>query len=320
LISGVHELVLQAEERIRPHIRETMLDRAAFSSGPGGPDVYFKLENLQHTGSFKVRGALNKILSLDRESAARGVVAASTGNHGAAVAFALAHLGAPGIVFVPEGAAASKVATIERLGVTPRRVGGDPAETEMYAREFAQENGMTYVSPYNDAHVVGGQGTIGVELERQLGNFDVLVASLGGGGLISGIAGYLAGALPGVEVVACSPENSQVMARSVAAGRILDIESLPTLSDGTAGGVEPGAITFDMCRELIDEYVSVTEDEIKASIRDFIEKQHMLIEGAAAVAVAGYTRLRRRFADKRVVVIICGANIGHDVLRGVLAG
>ena len=319
MIPDLHRLVQEAEVRIRPHIRETILDHSAYFSGLGDADVLFKLENLQYTGSFKIRGALNKMLFLDKASAERGV-AASTGNHAAAVAFGLSQLNTTGIIFVPEGAAASKVDAIERLGVIPRRFGDDPGETEVHARKFADENGMIYVSPYNDAHVVAGQGTIGVDLERQLEEFDVLIASLGGGGLISGIAGYLAVTRPGVEVVACSPENSQVMIRSVEAGRILEIESLPTLSDGTAGGVESGAITFDMCRELIDEYVTVTEDEIRSAMRTFIEKQHMLIEGAAGVAVAGYMKLRDRFAGKRVVIVICGANIGLDVLKGVLDG
>ena len=319
MIADLHELVLEAESRIRPHVRETILDRSAYYSDLTNADVYFKLENLQYTGSFKVRGALNKILALDSDASARGVVAASTGNHGAAVAYSLSRLGAHGIVFVPEEAAASKVRSIEMMGIIPKRVGRDPADTEAHARRYAEENGMTYVSPYNDELVVAGQGTIGVELERQLDGFDVLIASLGGGGLISGIAGYLASASPGIEVIASSPENSQVMIRSIEEGEILDLESAPTLSDGTAGGVEPGAITFDTCRELIDRSVTVTEEEIKSALRGMIDNQHMLVEGAAGVAVACCEKLREHLSGRRVVVVICGGNIGADVLKGVLA-
>ena len=136
--------------------------------------------------------------------------------------------------------------------------------------------------------------------------------------MISGIAAYLKSVQPGVQVVGCSPENSQVMIQSVRAGRILDLPSLPTLSDGTAGGIEPGAITFDLCRELVDDYLTVTEEEIKASLRLFIGGQHMLIEGAAAVAIAAYLKSCQRFAGRNVVIVLCGANISLDTLRDVL--
>jgi threonine dehydratase len=310
--------VLLAEERIRPYIRETFLEHSPYLSGPGEANVYCKLENLQHTGSFKARGALNKVLSLSGEHSGKGVVAASTGNHGAAVAFALRKLRSHGIIFVPENAVQSKVEAIRALGAEVRTFGRDPAETEVYARKYAVENGLTYVSPYNDPQVLGGQGTIGVELERQLARTDVVFASLGGGGLISGIAGYLKSSRPGVEIIGCSPENSQVMVQSVKAGEILDLPSLPTLSDGTAGGVEPGAITFDLCRELVADYVVVSEDEIADALRLFVRTHHMLIEGAAAVAVASYLKIRHRFAGKNVVIVICGANIGLDMLKKVL--
>jgi threonine dehydratase len=276
------------------------------------------LENLQHTGSFKVRGALNKVLSIPTDQRAQGVVAASTGNHGAAVAFALRKLGAPGVIFAPEHAIQSKIEIIKGLGTEVRTYGRDCAETEVYARNFAAENGLTFVSPYNDPQVVGGQGTIGVELERQLPRADAVFVALGGGGLISGIAGYLKADQPGIKIIGCSPANSQVMAKSVEAGEILDLPSLPTLSDGTAGGVEPGAITFDLCRELVDDYVTVTEDEIADSLRLFIRTHHMMIEGAAAVAIASFLKINNRFADKNVVIVICGANIGTDTLKEIL--
>jgi threonine dehydratase len=177
---------------------------------------------------------------------------------------------------------------------------------------------LKFISPYNDPRIVGGQGTIGVELERQLERIDVVFASLGGGGLVSGVAGYLKSLRPNVEIVGCSPENSQVMIQSVRAGKILDLPSQPTLSDGTAGGVEPGAITFELCRALVDDYVTVTEDEIKESLRLFVRTEHMLLEGAAAVAVAAYLKTRERFAGKSVVIVICGANIDLETLKSVL--
>ena len=312
------EEVLRAQERIRPHVRETILEHSIFLSQLGGANVYCKLENLQYTGSFKARGAMNKLLSLTTEELGRGVVTASTGNHGAAVARSASKLNASGIVFMPENSSPSKVRAIERLGAAVRYYGQDCAETEVYARHYAAKNHMTYVSPYNDPQVIGGQGTIGVELARQLGRIDAVYVSLGGGGLISGIGSYLESVQPDLQIIGCSPENSQVMIQSVKAGRILDLPSFPTLSDGTAGGVEAGSVTFKLCRELVDEYVTVTEDEIVASLRLFIETHHMLIEGAAAVAIASYLKTRDRFVGGNVVIVICGANISLEALKVVL--
>jgi len=175
------------------------------------------------------------------------------------------------------------------------------------------------VSPYNDPLVIAGQGTIGVELERQLDRIDAVFISLGGGGLISGVAAYLKSVRPDVRVVGCSPESSQVMIQSVQAGEVLDLPSKPTLSDGTAGGVESGAITFDLCRELVDDYVTVTEEEIADSWREFTGVHHMMIEGAAAVAIASFMKLRAQFAGKNVVVILCGANISLETIKELLS-
>jgi threonine dehydratase len=261
---------------------------------------------------------MNKLLSLMPEELVRGVVTASTGNHGAAVARSVKELNASGIVFVPENAIRSKVRTIERLGADVRFHGKDCVETEVHARQFAARNHMTYVPPYNDPKVVGGHGTIGLELTRQLNQIDTVFASLGGGGLISGVAGYLKSVHPGVQIIGCSPENSQVMIQSVKAGRILDLPSLPTLSDATAGGIEADSITFDLCRELVNEYVTVREDEIKENLRLFVETHHMLIEGAAAVAIASYLKTCDRFAGNNIVIVICGANISLETLKEVL--
>ena len=310
--------VLRAELRIRPYIRETPLDRSEYLSELGGANVFCKLENLQYTGSFKARGAMNKLLALSPEERERGVITASTGNHGAAVARSAGVLGVSAIVFVPEGTDRSKVDAIRRLGGEVRFHGNDCVESEVFARRYAAEHGMTYVPPYNDMQVVGGQGTIGVEIARQLDEVDVVFAALGGGGMISGIAGYLKAVRPGVRIIGCSPENSQVMIQSVKAGRILDIPSLPTLSDGTAGGVEEGSITFDLCRELVDDYVTVTEEEIRDALRAFMDAHHMLIEGAAAVAVASFLKTKDQFRGKNVVVVICGANISAGRLKEVL--
>jgi threonine dehydratase len=310
--------VIAAESRIRPHIRETILDYSPYYSDLTGGNVYFKLENLQFTGSFKVRGAMNKVMSLTPAERERGIVTASTGNHGTATAFSLGKFRAASIVFVPEDADPGKVQAIQRLGAEIHHYGDDGAVAEAQARKYADENGMTYISPYNDPQVIGGQGTIAVELARQLDSIDRIYVALGGGGLISGIAGYIKSIYPNVKIVGCSPINSRVMIESVKAGKILDLPSLPTLSDGTAGGIEPDSITFDLCRKFVDDFETVTEEEIKAGLRQYLQVHHMMIEGSAAAAVAACVKQKDRLAGKQVVVVLCGANIGIQTLKEIL--
>lgn len=280
--------------------------------------VWLKLENLQLTGSFKLRGASNKILLLSREERDRGVVAASSGNHGAAVGCAAAAASSRAIVFVPETAAKSKVAAIRSWGAEVRVHGNDSLVTEIEARRYAATEGMAYLSPYNDGDVIAGQGTLGMELAEQVHDLDAVFLALGGGGLAAGVGGYLKSLLPRVRIVACSPANSAVMHASLEAGRILEMKSLPTLSDGTAGGIESGALTFDLCREIIDDSVLVSEGEIRTALRAVIGSHHTLIEGAAGVAVAGYLARRDRYAGSNVAIVLCGANIDLGVLAEVL--
>ena len=310
--------ILRAESRIRASIKHTPLEYSLPLSGKTGSGVYLKMENLQHTGSFKARGALSKILALPESERRKGVVAASTGNHGAAVAFAAGKVGTRSTVFVPEGASPAKVEAMKRQGAEVCFHGTDSLESEVHARAFARQNGKTYVSPYNDIEVVGGQGTIGIEIARDAPEVDRVFVALGGGGLIAGIACYLKAVNPEVRVVACSPENSCVMIQSLKAGRILELESKPTLSDGTAGGVEAGAITFDLCRDLVDECVLVSEDEIAQAMRTFIESYHMLIEGSAAVAVAAMEKSEQTPRFRSNVVVLCGGNVSLATLRKVV--
>ena len=314
-LSDLQSLCHEAAGRISPHVRHTPVEYSHALSEVSGADVYLKLENLPTTGSFKLRGAVNALLSLG--TGATGVVAASSGNHGVAVAHAAKIAGLYPLIFVPEGAAPSKLEAIEAFGAEIRRVEGDPVLAESAAREHAVENGLPYLSPYNDPRVVAGQGTIGVELASDLPRIDVLFASMGGGGLISGAGGYLKGAR-GTRVVACSPVNSAVMHESLLAGRILDLPSSPTLSDGTAGGVEPDAITFDLCREIVDDSLTVSEDEIRVAMRLIIGRHHTLIEGSAAVAVAGFLQTAKRWTGQKVAIVLCGANVGIGVLKKVL--
>lgn len=310
--------VLRARARLRPHLAPTPLFCSRPLSRDTGAEVYLKHENLQPTGSFKVRGALNFLLALAERGRPRAVVTASTGNHGAAVAWVAERLSLPCTVYVPRGAEPEKLANIEAWGAEVRTVGEDCLEAERAARRAAAGAGLFYIPPYNDLLVIGGQGTVALELYEGLPEVDVVYVPLGGGGLLSGVAAYLKAVRPEVRVVGCSPENSPVMIRSIEAGRILEMASLPTLSDGTAGGIEPGAVTFELCRELVDEFVTVTEEEIAAALRLFIKGHHQLIEGAAAVAVAALLKDRKGLAGKKTAVILSGANIGLKRLGEVL--
>lgn len=310
--------IVLAANRVAPHIRETPLDYSPFFSERSGCNVYLKLENLQYSGSFKLRGAFNKLLSLTPEERQAGCVAASSGNHGAAIAYAMNKLGVTGVIFVPEHTSPAKVDAIRQAGGEVRFFGTDGLDTENHARAYAAGNDMAYLSPYNDEYVIAGQGSCGVEIARQLSPVDAVFVAVGGGGLISGIGAFLKTVNPAVEVVSCQPEASPVMTESVRAGEIIDMPSDPTLSDGTAGGIEAGAITFDICRDLIDRYVLVSEDEIAAGMRDFIDSHHMLLEGAAGVAIAGFLKVAGNYQGKNVVIVICGGNISRDTLRKII--
>jgi len=317
-MTSLKSLVDAAETRIRTHVRETPLEYSAVLSGLTGAAVHLKLENLQRTGSFKVRGAFNRLLTLGEGERDRGIVAASSGNHGAAVALAMGVTGIAGIIFVPSSASRAKVDKIRNLGADVQFAGEESGATELFARSYAAEHHMTYVSPYNDEAVIAGQGTIGAELARQLPAIDAVVASVGGGGLIAGIAGYLKAARSDMVAVGVSARNSNAMAASVRAGRVVETTHLETLSDGTAGGIESGAVTFDLCRSLVDDFVDVDEPAIRSALRLFIESHAMLCEGAAALAISGLLTAREKLRGKTVAVIVCGANIAADTLKAAL--
>jgi threonine dehydratase len=315
-LAALRDQIRAADVRIRPHVWETPVERSRSLQGPE-QTVYLKLENCQHTGSFKLRGAFNKLLCLTTEQRSRGVVAASSGNHGAAVAWAADALGIRAEVFVPEQASGAKIAAIRRLGATVTLFGTDGLDTEIQAREVARARGCEYVSPYNDLEIVAGQGTLGSELLRQLPALDAIFIAVGGGGLISGVAAEIKDKWPNARVVGCLPEASPVMARSVAAGRILEMQSFPTLSDGTAGGIEPGSVTFPLCASLVDEWITVSEEEIADAVRHCLTVEHVLVEGAAGVAVAGFRRLATQMRGVSAIVL-CGANVSAEVLGKVL--
>lgn len=309
---------LEAEKKIRKHIRETPVDYSPFLSSLGNCEVYLKLENIQLSGSFKFRGTMNKLLSLTKEQREKGIVTASSGNHGAAVAYALKILGLKGTIYLPEYASQAKIEFIRNYDADIKFYGDDCVKTEALARETAEKNGLEFISPYNDPKIIGGQATIGIELERQLDRIDTVLVSVGGGGLIAGIAGYLKAVNKGIEIIGCQPVNSPVMYESIKAGRIVEMESKPTISDGSAGGIEPGSVTFDICKNIVDDFILVSEEEIKDAIRLILEKHYIIAEGAGVLSVASFVKAKEKFKNKKVVLIISGAKLSLDKLQEIL--
>lgn len=309
MISKTSDSARQAAARLSGLITRTDLKRSSALSDALGADVFCKLENHQATGSFKLRGATNRLLTLSDEQRARGCVAASSGNHGAAVARAAQRLGVNAIVFVPEHTADVKVRKIRSNGADVRFFGTDGLDTELHARAYAEQHGMFYLSPYNDPEVIAGQGSIGVEILEDLPGVEAVFVAVGGGGLIGGVGSVLKDHEAGTRVYGCQPLASPVMARSIEAGRIVDMPSEPTLSDGTAGGIEEDAITFGLCQAVVDDWIIVDEEQIADAMRRYTGAEGDIIEGAAGVAIAGLFERCDQIAGKSVVVIICGGNV-----------
>jgi len=313
LIATLAQQAAEAAGRIRPAVIETPVEKIA-GLLPDDIEVFFKLENLQTTGSFKLRGASNKVLSLSPAEATAGVIAASNGNHGLGVAAAARRAGITSEVYVSSHVSPAKAQRIQEYGASIQRAGNDPLEAERAAPSAAERQGKVFISPYNDPQVMAGQGTIAVELLRQLPAIDALFVSVGGGGLIGGIGAYTKFASSQTEIVGCWPENSRVLHESIQAGHILDFPEQPTLSESTAGGLEPESVTLDICSKVIDRSVLVSEDEILSAMQRVRALKGWIVEGAAAVAVAALIKEAERYRGKRVVVVICGANVSEKVL------
>jgi threonine dehydratase len=306
--------IAAAAERLAPYGLRTPVTPARALGGA----AWYKCENLQRTGSFKIRGALNKILSLPADVLARGVVTSSTGNHGLAVAEALRLVGGRGTIVVSSAASPYKVAKLADAGLEVVTHDGDPMAAELAARALGEREGRVYVSPYNDLDVVAGQGTLGVELLGQTPELESVYVAVGGGGLAAGVAAAVKAARPDVRVVGCWPEHATAMLASIRAGEIVEVAEEPTLSDGTAGNLEPGSVTLPFCAALIDEHVTVSEAEIARAMRDVALGDKLVVEGAAGVAVAGW-RARPDLAGRTSVVVLCGGNLGADLLARTLA-
>ena len=311
--------IKKAAARISGQVLQTPLFYSKYLSALNKGQVYLKLESEQYTGSFKARGALNKMLGLSSSEKAKGLITASTGNHAQGFARALEIANAKGTIFLPTNAEASKVEALKVYKVGLKFHGADALTTELYAMKFAKASGQTWISPYNDPEVIAGQGTLALEMTSQLASIDAVLGCIGGGGMMCGVATWLHQASPKTKIIGCLPENSPEMYLSVKKGKVVFMETtLPTLSDGSAGGLESDAITFDICRKLIHDYELTSESEIGLAIKYMVDKHHKIIEGAAGVALATFFKRAAQLENQTVVIIICGGNITTDKLKSLL--
>lgn len=281
---------------------------------PGlGARVYLKLETVQETGSFKIRGAANKLLSLDAESKSRGVVTASTGNHGRAVSYVAGRLGIPAKVCLSGAVPENKVDAIRKLGAEVIMAGEEQDDALAKALELEAEQGLTMIQPFDDPEVIAGQGTIGLELLEQLPAVTAALVPLSGGGLISGVGLALKSANPGVRLIGVSMENAPVMYQSLRAGRPVRIAEQETLADSLRGGIGlENEFTFNMVQELVDEVILVSEQEIAAAMKFAFREHRLVLEGAGAVGIAAISTGKADHLDGEVAVILSGGNVEAD--------
>jgi threonine dehydratase len=312
------EDVVAAQDRVRETARWTPVDYSHTFSDMTGAEVHLKLENFQRTGSFKIRGATNRIMTLPEEAREAGVVTASAGNHAQGVALAATKSGVDSTIVMPENAPISKVKATQSYGGNVVLYGADYNEAERRAHEIEREEGRTYVHAYDDEKVMAGQGTIGLEIAADLPEVDTVVVGIGGGGLISGVATALKGQLDGVRVVGVQAEGAASAARSLQKGELHRLDSVDTIADGIATR-HLGERTFEVIRERVDEVVTVSDDEIAMAVTHLLERSKTLVEGAGAVPLAAMLAERFAFEDGEVVVpCLCGGNIDLNTLSNVI--
>jgi threonine dehydratase len=312
------QAILQAQRRISPFIQPTPLVRSAYLSAQTGADVWLKLENRQPTGSFKVRGALNKIGLLTPEEKARGIVTGSAGNHGLGVAFAAQAWGdVSANVFVPVNAPRAKVDKLRHFDVTLHLEGDTYEAAHQAAEAFAQETGATYVQAYDDLDVIAGQGTAGLEILSDMPDSDLILVPVGGGGLIAGIATAAKAIHPGCRVIGLQPEASPAALLSLRDGTPYDpYDHEPTIADGLAGGF--GAVPFYVARTLIDEILLASEADLRRATFTLLDREQLVIEPSGAIAVAPLLDGGLDVRGQTVVCVLSGGNLATTLLRDIL--
>jgi len=310
--------IYRAEKKISSWIRRTPMEFSPFLSELCRCKVWLKLENHQITGSFKIRGATNKILSLNLGESVKGIVTASSGNHGQGLSYIAKVLGVKAIIVVPRNTPKVKIKAIENYGVDLNVFGNEYIEAEMKAREIASSLDMTYVSPYNDLDIIAGQGTVGLEMLEEKPCLDTVLVPVGGGGLISGVGTVFKEFGKNRKVYGVQSYASPVMYESIKSGKIVDIEVLDSFAEGLHGGIEKNSVTFDYCKKLVDKFKLVEEDKILEAIKFCLINHRMLVEGAGAVGVAALINNPEEFYNRKVGLVISGGNIGQGLLKKVI--
>ncbi len=307
-----------AREIVNATSTHTLLDSAAFLSEHVGAPVWLKCENLQRTGSYKIRGATNRLARLSPEQREKGVIAASAGNHAQGVAFAARELGTPATIFMPNRVALPKLEATRNYGANVELVGSIFQETLAAALQRAEETGAEFIAPYDHRDVVTGQATLGMEILEDLPEVNTIVVPIGGGGVISGIAAAVKQAAGrNVRVIGVQAANSAAYPPSLEAGEPVTIQTLPTIADGIAVS-RPGEINFDIIRHLVDEVVTVTEDDIARAILLLVERAKMVVEPAGATPVAAMLA-GKIAADGPTVAVLTGGNIDPMMLEKVIS-
>lgn len=282
-----------------------------------GADLYLKTENLQVTGSFKVRGAYYKMSTLTEEEKARGVIACSAGNHAQGVALAAQKMGIKAVICLPDGAPISKVEATRSYGAEICLVEGVYDDAYKRALELRDEMGYTFIHPFDDPDVIAGQGTIALELYEQVPDMDAVIVPVGGGGLISGVAFTIKSLNPKIKVYGVQASGAPSMANSIHDGKIERLNGVHTIADGIAVK-EPGSLTYDICSKYVDEIVTVTDDEIATAILALMEKRKLVAEGAGAASVAAALFDKIDLSGKKVVCLVSGGNIDVSILSRVI--
>ncbi len=307
----------EARKRVQKWARHTPLEYSPDLSELTGADVYLKLENYQVTGSFKIRGATNKILLLSDAERARGVVTASSGNHAQGLGYAAKQLGVRAKVVVPEMTPKVKIDAIRKYGVELIIEGAEYMDSERLARRIEAEEGMTFISAYNDIDLIKGQGTIALEMIEDQPSLDTILVPVGGGGLASGISSVYQQATDAT-IIGVQSITSPVMYQCIKKGYIHDIPLQDTYAEGLHGGLEQGSVSFELCRDNIDDWVILEETEILAAIKHMLHTHHMLVEGAGAVGIAALLRDPSLWRGKKIGVIISGGNLSQKTLKQIL--
>ncbi len=309
------QAVAEAARRIAPHVRRTPTERSAPLSALAGREVFLKLENLQHTGAFKIRGALNAILQLDGAARAAGVITASAGNHGQGVAFAAKLVGVPACVVLPHGVPLAKLTQVQRAGAETVLADGGYDGAHLAARALARERGMTYVHAFDDDDVIAGQGTLALELLADA-EVDTLVVPVGGGGLVAGVALAVMDRRPRPRIVGVQSSGASAFAESFGAAHAVE-RPAATIADGIAVR-RPAERTLAIARRAVDDVITVTDEAIARAIVVLLERHKLLAEGAGAAALAAVLELNGRVGGRRVGVVVSGGNVDPNLLGKVL--